>query len=163
MLGVFAGVERGMSSKRWLAPWKDSPRKPAIYHCISRVVDRRFVFGDVEREKFRVFMRMQENFSGCRVLSYCVMSNHFHLQLEVPPMPEGGISDEEFLRRLSALYGEAFVAAVAKELADARAAGREELAEEIRRRFTYRMHDLSEFMKTLLQRFTRSYKIPDNK
>ena len=155
MLGVFAGVERGMSSKRWLAPWKDSPGKPAIYHCISRVVDRRFVFGDVEREKFRVFKRMQENFSGCRVLSYCVMSHHFHLLLEVPPMPEGGISDEEFLRRLSALYGEAFVAAVAKELADARAAGREELAEEIRRRFTYRMHDLSEFMKTLLQRFTR--------
>jgi hypothetical protein len=48
---------------RWLAPWKDSAEKPAIYHCISRVVDRWFVFGDDEREKFRVFMRMQENFS----------------------------------------------------------------------------------------------------
>ncbi|MEO8615267.1 MAG: transposase, partial [Luteolibacter sp.] len=58
--------------------------KPAIYHCISRVVDRRFVFGDEEREHFRMFMRMQENFSGCRVLSYCVMSNHFHILLEVP-------------------------------------------------------------------------------
>jgi hypothetical protein len=30
-------------------------------------------------------MRMMENFPGCRVLAYCVMCNHFHLLLEVPP------------------------------------------------------------------------------
>jgi REP element-mobilizing transposase RayT len=138
-----------------LAPWKDSGEKPAIYHCVSRVVDRRFVFGDAEREHFRMFMRMQEHFSGCRVLSYCVMSNHFHILLEVPPMPEGGVSDEELMKRLSSTNTEAFVAVVAKELADARAAGLEELVEEIRARLTYRMHNLSEFMKTLLQRFTR--------
>jgi putative transposase len=145
----------GDMSKRWLSPWKDSTEKLAIYHCISRVVDRRFVFGDAEREHFRMFMRMQENFSGCRVLSYCVMSNHFHILLEVPPMPEGGISDLELLKRLSATNTEAFVAVVAKELAEARAEGREPWVAEIHARFTYRMHDLSEFMKTLLQRFTR--------
>jgi REP element-mobilizing transposase RayT len=144
-----------MSSKRWLAPWKDSAEKPAIYHCISRVVDRRFVFGDAEREHFRMFMRMQENFSGCRVLSYCVMSNHFHILLEVPPVPEAGISDELLLQRLSAIQSEAFVAAVAGELAEARAAGNERRVAEIHARFSYRMHSLSEFMKTLLQRFTR--------
>jgi REP element-mobilizing transposase RayT len=144
-----------MRHARWLAPWESSTTKPAIYHCISRVVDRRFVFGDVEREKFRVFMRMQENFSGCRVLAYCVMSNHFHLLLEVPPMPDCGISDEELSMRLRAIYTEAFVAVVAKELAEARAAGHARRVEEIHARFTYRMHSLSEFMKTLLQRFTR--------
>ena len=149
------GVKGGMSSKRWLAPWKDSAEKPAIYHCISRVVDRRFVFGDAEREHFRMFMRMQENFSGCRVLSYCIMSNHFHLLLEVPPMPVGGISDAELLKRLTATNSEAFVAVVAKELAEARVADRESWVAEIHARFTYRMHNLSEFMKTLLQRFTR--------
>ena len=145
----------GVSRKRWLAPWKDSRDKPAIYHCISRVVDRRFVLKDLEREKFRTFMRMQENFSGCRVLAYCVMSNHFHLLLEVPPMPDGGLSDAELLKRLSATSTEAFVAEVAKELAQARAAGNEDAVAAIHARFTYRMHNLSEFMKTLLQRFTR--------
>jgi REP element-mobilizing transposase RayT len=144
-----------MRQARWLAPWRDSAEKPAIYHCISRVVDRRFVFGEVEREKFRMFMRMQEDFSGCRVLSYCVMSNHFHLLLEMPPMPEGGISDEELLKRLSATSTEAFVAVVAKELMEARAAGNAGRVAEIHARFSYRMHNLSEFMKTLLQRFTR--------
>ena len=144
-----------MSSKRFLCPWKGSLEKPAIYHCISRVVDRRFVFEDAEREQFRMFMRMQENFSGCRVLSYCIMSNHFHILLEVPPVPDGGISDEELLKRLSAIQSEAIVAMVARELAEARATGRDGLVAEIHARFTYRMHDLSEFMKTLLQRFTR--------
>jgi hypothetical protein len=42
----------------------------------------------------------------CRVGSYCLMCNHFHLLLEVPPMAEGGIPDEVLLKRLSAICGE---------------------------------------------------------
>ena len=144
-----------MSSKRWLAPWKDSGTKSAVYHCVSRVVDRQFVFEAAEREHFRMFMRMYENFSGCRVLSYCIMSNHFHILLEVPPMPEGGLGDDGLLKRLSAISHEAVVAAVAGEIAEARAAGDEVWVAGIHARYTYRMHDLSEFMKTLLQCFTR--------
>jgi putative transposase len=96
-----------LMSTSWLSPWKNSTEKPAQYHCLSRVVDRRFVFEEVEREHFRMLMRMQENFSGCRVLSYCIMSNHFHVLLEVPPMPEGGIPDEELLKRIGATATEA--------------------------------------------------------
>lgn len=148
-----------MSAKRWLAPWADSATRPAIYHCISRVVDRRFVLGPKEREHFRMLMRMNEIFSGCRVLSYCLMSNHFHILLEVPPMPKNGISDSELLKRIGAIKNEAFVADVAAELAAAKTQPDADYAEirltEIRKRFTYRMHNLSEFMKTLLQRFTR--------
>ncbi len=149
-----------MRRARWLAPWKDSDEKPSIYHCISRVVDRRFAFGVEEKEKFRMFMRMYENFSGCRVLSYCIMCNHIHLLVEVPPMPEGGISDEVFLKRLSALYGEAFVADVASQIYEARheggiEGGNPERVREIKARFSYRMQDLGEFMKGVLQRFTQ--------
>ena len=53
-----------MRRARWLAPWKDSGEKLVIYHCINRVVDRRFVLGDEEREHFRMLLRMQENFTG---------------------------------------------------------------------------------------------------
>jgi REP element-mobilizing transposase RayT len=187
-----------MARKRWLVAWKDSVVKPVFYHCISRVVDRKRVFGQEEKEKFRTFMRMQENFSGCRVVSYCLMSNHIHLLLEVPPMPEGGLSDEGLLARLRAIYHEAEVAVVASELEEARkmeASGAPKMAGgaavealvgavvgalvgtggsvgmgtsittggtvatgrvmEIHGRYTYRMHDLSEFMKTLMQRFTK--------
>jgi REP element-mobilizing transposase RayT len=140
-----------------------------------------------EREHFRMLMRLCEKFTGCRVLSYCLMSNHFHLLLEVPPMPEGGISDVELFERLGVFYSEAQVAEVARELEEAAAitsvpkrgefelppvnergvpltrnqekAMASELAarrrEEIRHRYTRRMHDLSEFMKSLLERFTK--------
>jgi hypothetical protein len=105
-----------MARARWILKRKDggdpavNPARPVFYHCISRVVDRKLVFGPTEKEKFRTFMRMQENFTGCRVVAYCLMSNHFHLLLEIPPAPEGGFSDEELLGRLRAIYGEAFVA-----------------------------------------------------
>ncbi len=150
-----------MRKARWLAKWRNSAEKPALYHVISRVVDRRFVLGTEEKEKFRTLMRMQENFTGCRVLSYCLMDNHFHLLLEVPPMAAEGILDKELLKRLSALYGETLVADVAQELAEARArdytseSGRDEAVAAIHQRFTYRMQDLSQFMKGLLQRFTQ--------
>jgi putative transposase len=146
-----------MRRARWLAPWKQSLVKPAIYHCVSRVVERRFALGDAEREQFRMLLRMYENFSGCRILSYCIMSNHFHILLEVPPMPEGGLRDEELLRRLRAIYSDAVVGGVALELKDARAKGLEVVAKLIHERYTYRMHDLSQFMKTVLQRMTQWY------
>ena len=105
---------------RWLAEWRKSTGKPVFYHVISRVVDRRFALGTEEKEKFRALMRLQEKFTGCRATSYCLMDNHFHILLEVPPMADGGLSDEALLKRLSAIYSEAFVAGVAKELADYR-------------------------------------------
>jgi hypothetical protein len=47
-----------MSRKsRWLAEWQKSAGKPEFYHVISRVVDRRFVLGVEEKEKFRTLMR----------------------------------------------------------------------------------------------------------
>jgi REP element-mobilizing transposase RayT len=91
-----------MRRARWLAEWRKTAGKPVL----SRVVDRRFVLGTEEKEKFRTLMRMQENFTGCRALSYCLMDNHFHLLLEVQPMTEAGISDDDLLKRLSAIYGE---------------------------------------------------------
>jgi REP element-mobilizing transposase RayT len=151
-----------MSRKaRWLAEWRKSAGKPVFYHVISRVVERRFAFGVEEKEKFRALMRLQEKFTGCRAVSYCLMDNHFHILLEVPPMAQGGLSDEELLKRLSAIYSEAFVAGVAKEIADARSvvyaeeSGMEHALAAIHQRFIYRMHDLGEFMKGLLQRFTQ--------
>jgi hypothetical protein len=88
------------------------------------------------------------------------MCNPIHILLEVPPMPAGGLSDAELLKRLRAIYSELEVAVVEKRLAEVRlviAKGRaeESLAAEIHERFTYRMHDLEEYLKTLLGRFTR--------
>ena len=58
-----------------------------FYHCVSRVVEGRFIFqvsghGSVEAERFIMLMRCLEAFSGVRVLTYVLMSNHFHLMCE---------------------------------------------------------------------------------
>jgi REP element-mobilizing transposase RayT len=123
-------------------------------------VNREFVFGDLERERQRMFMRMYENFSGNRILSYCFMSNHFHILLEVTPMAEGGLSDTELVRRVRALGNEAQTLELSMELDEARKKIRageagESLAAVIHARFTYRMHDLSQFMKGFTQRYTQ--------
>ena len=116
-----------MRHARWLKPNPEGEPNPelAIYHVVSRVVDRRFVLGTEQKEHFRMLMRMYERFSGCRVLSYCFMTNHFHLLLEVPSerVEKGaslGLSDEELLRRLGGLYSKAYVNGVERELAEAR-------------------------------------------
>lgn len=83
------------------------------------------MFGASEKEQFRTFMRMYENFSGCRVLAYCLMGNHAHVLLEVPPMKAGGLTDAELLGRLRAIYPEDAVKLVAKELSETRAAIRD--------------------------------------
>src|SRR5271163_4595473 len=61
----------------------------SFYHCISRVVEGRFIFCSsagscFEAEKFLSLMRRLEAFSGVRVLTYALMANHFHLLCEVP-------------------------------------------------------------------------------
>ena len=126
------------------------------YHCVSRVVDRRFVFGDIEREKFVELLRQYEAFCQVRVVTYCVMSNHFHLLLEVPRRPlNAEISDEELLRRLKGLYSPMQLAGVRGHLQLLRANRADESAEAYKATFIARMWDVSAFMKLLKQRFTQ--------
>ena len=127
--------------------------KLACYHVMSRVVDRQMVLGSQEKEKFRKLMRKVESFSGVRVLTYAILDNHFHLLLEVPE-PEA-LSDAQLLKRLHALYPADQVSRIADWIKTARDAGENDNAERIRQRYIARMYDLSEFVKTLKQRYTQ--------
>jgi putative transposase len=125
------------------------------YHCMSRVIERRFVLGEVERERFRGLLRACERFCGVRVLTYALLSNHFHILVEVPE--RGEPEDAELVRRVGALYGGARARDLEGRLEALRERGAEQEAGTLRARYLYRMGDVSEFMKTLKQRFTQSY------
>ncbi|NCD33053.1 MAG: transposase, partial [Spartobacteria bacterium] len=56
----------------------------AYYHCMTRVVGRQMLLGEAEKEHMRVLIRRVEGFSGVRVLTYALMTNHIHLLLEEP-------------------------------------------------------------------------------
>jgi len=128
----------------------------SYYHCLSRVVDRRFVLGEEEREYFVGILRKLEAFHGVRVLTYCVLSNHFHLLVEEPDSAERESLDADtVLHRLDILYDRFTVEAVRRELERARSSGSRRWEREILDRYRSRMGDLSVFMKELKQRFTQ--------
>ena len=127
-----------------------------MYHCVSRVVERRKVFERPEKEQFVKLMRLYEKFCGLRVRNYCVMGNHFHVLVEVPPRPEETMGDEELLERLGLIYSDLKVAEVRWQLQMRREAGDDAGAEALKEeKFLYRMWDLSQFMKVLKGRFTQ--------
>ena len=93
----------------------------SFYHVMSRVVDRRMVFKAKDKEVFRKILRNQEAFTGVRVVTYCLMSNHFHLLLEVPERESLAPLDEEgLLAVLPLLHDEIVVEGVRQELEHAR-------------------------------------------
>jgi len=78
----------------------------AYYHCVSRVVNREFVLQEEEKEQFVTFMRMYEQLYGLRVVTYCIMSNHFHILVEVPKRPEADMSEAELVELVRASMGD---------------------------------------------------------
>ncbi len=127
-----------------------------FYHVISRVVGReRLLRDEADRELFRHVMRAMESFSGCQVLTWCCLFNHFHVLLHVPAAQE--VSDAELLARMRFLYKPEKVEEFAKELMRYREAGQAALADRWRARYVRRMYNLSEFVKTLKQRMTMVY------
>ena len=127
--------------------------KDAVYHCMTRTVNGEVLFNRREKEVLRKMIHQVADFSGVRVLTYCVMSNHFHVLVEVPV--EESVSDAELLRRYKVLYPKPtrYAMASIKVLERQLAAGGEE-AVALRARLLARMGDVSEFMKTLKQRFS---------
>ena len=123
-----------------------------VYHCIGRIVGGDMVLGDEEKEFFRRLMWRVAEFSGMEIITYCVMTNHVHLLIRVPVLSD--LSDEEICRRLVRYYGkrEPWVQLVTEGVKRGGC-----LSVDLRRRLVARMGDVSVFMRTLKQRFSRWY------
>jgi len=132
-------------------------RPVGYYHCLSRVVERRFALGEAEKEQFVSLLREYEAFCEVEVLTYCVMSNHFHVLVEVPHRPEVLPTAEQIVAKLKRLSGQHFVGAVEQQFAMYEAAGDAAGEAAYRETFYTRMWDVSRFMKAVKQRFTQWY------
>jgi REP element-mobilizing transposase RayT len=129
----------------------------SFHHCISRVVDGRYIFEEAEAEQFLSLMRECERFCRVRVLTYCVMSNHFHLLVEVPQPPATLPGPEEILEDVKRLSGFQFPDTIRATFERLREAGDDAALAEYLATFHRRMYDVSAFMKTLKQRFSQWY------
>lgn len=132
--------------------------RPQFFHVVSRVVDRRRIFGDVEKEYFRKWMRKLAGFTGVEVVAYCVMGNHFHLLLHVPTLPPlESLGEDEVWKRLEYIHPRNHLEEMKAEIAAFREAGR---SAEVSAFFQYqrsRMYDLSKYVRELKIRFSKWY------
>ncbi|NCD34311.1 MAG: hypothetical protein EOL87_12975 [Spartobacteria bacterium] len=130
----------------------------AYYHCMSRIVGREMLLGIREKEYMRRLIRRVEGFTGVRVLTYAVMTNHIHILLEEPERDAmQSITEEKLIRRLECLYTEAEVTEIRGRWTEWDTAGLVKLVMEDKQRYLIRMHDISEFMKQVKQRFSCWY------
>ena len=125
---------------------------PSIYHCISRIVGGKRYLDNRAKEVLRRQIGRVSVFCGVEVLTYCIMSSHFHLLIRIPEYRE--VADEELLVRFSELHGESDM-----RVAMLAAALREDgpYGKAWRRRLLARMGDISILMKELKQRFSIWY------
>jgi len=95
-------------------------------------------------------------FSGVEVLTYCIMSNHFHVLLRVPESQD--VSDQELMRRYQVLYPKPtrFQSESVQVLTSQLKADEAEAAL-LRQKLLARMGDVSEYMKAVKQRFSVWY------
>jgi len=127
----------------------------SCYHLVNRVHDRRFLFDDKWAGLFVDLLRRVEVFTGVEVLTYCVMSNHFHVLVRVPLRREVG--DEELLARYEQVAGPTTFRQFKERWDRLLKQSGEAGPETLRRKLKARMYDLSMFMKELKQRFTQWY------
>ncbi|MBK1792495.1 transposase [Persicirhabdus sediminis] len=152
------------------------PQHSYCYHVMSRTTGGDFLFGDQEKEAFLKIMWRQARFSGIKILTYCIMDNHFHLLIRVPsrekfnakfeayeskgryeerPSQASEDGEERLLDHLRTLYSKAYVNQLRAELAHMRANGMARYADEQIEKFKARFCNLEIFVKELKARYTR--------
>ncbi len=125
----------------------------AMYHCMTRTVNGERLFDDQAKEVLRKQLWQIADFCGVQVVTYAIMSNHFHVLLKVPQRE--AVSDDELLRRYRVLYPkptkyqQAHHDVLVKQLKEADNLD----AEAWRQRQMALMGDVSQFMKLTKQRF----------
>jgi putative transposase len=131
------------------------------YHVMSRTCGGELFFDDVEKEALRRLLWKMAEFSGVRLVTYCIMGNHFHALVEVPKREIwlerfSGVGGEvKLFEHLRTLYSREFVELLKQEIEALRRLGMDNLAlsklEVIKKRFC----DLSIFVKEVKERYSR--------
>jgi REP element-mobilizing transposase RayT len=135
----------------------DADALVSFYHCLSRVTERFHHLNEAAQERFVQLMRANEIFCGVHIITYIVLSNHFHILVAVPQRPskENLPTDEELVRLVEIADCTYSSVQLETDLKTLRNCGDHAGAEALREKFFSRMWNISHFMKSLKQRFTQ--------
>ncbi|OAM89392.1 transposase [Termitidicoccus mucosus] len=125
----------------------------AVYHCMTRTVNGERLLDDPAKETLRKQLWQVADYCGVQILTYTILSNHFHVLARVPPAAE--ISDIELLRRYRVMYPKPTPYQAARlDVIEAQLKTVGPEADAWRKRQLALMGDISQFMKLLKQRFS---------
>ncbi len=157
--GLYPGARSWSGGRRRILG--KGPLESYCYHVMSRTCGGEVFFDDVEKEALRrVIWRMAE-FCGVKVVTYCIMGNHFHLLAEMPHREtwlqrfDGPQGEERLLEHLRILYSKTYVGLLRDEIADLRKRGLEVLVQQKLEAIKKRFCELSLFVKEVKERFSR--------
>ena len=131
----------------------DSAEGEAAYHVMTRTVNGERLLDDPAKEVLRKQLWQIADYCGVQIITYAILSNHFHVLLRVPRKSES--VDAELLRRYAVLYPKptkyqtAQLSVIKSQLAKD---GPDAVA--WREKQQAMMGDVSQFMKLVKQRFS---------
>jgi REP element-mobilizing transposase RayT len=158
--GLFPGA-RSWSGGRFRV--LGQPDQKARYHVMSRTCGGEVHWSDLEKEALRRLLWKMSAFLGVRVLTYCVMKNHFHALVEIPHRDawvqrfDGPDGEVRLLQHLSTFYSRSYLALLRRQLTYLRSQEREAEAQALLNRYRIRFCDLSIWVKEVKERFSRWY------
>ncbi len=117
-------------------------------HVTSRAVHQQFLFNDTEKAEFNKLMEGWADFSGLTVLTHCLLDNHFHLLLWVPPPQQ--VRFEEIVRRIRRVWPKKKVERWLSVHTGGTAADKKAMEKEL----NDRMYNLPAYMRVLKQTFS---------
>ena len=136
---------------------KSSGEGIAYYHLISRCSNKQFLFRKAAaKDRLMDLAKRAAEFSGVKLLALTVMDNHFHILCSVTQSNEP-VSQEEIIRRVGILKGEAVAKELRERWENLSAAGFMSMLEAELDRYRARMNDISAFMKTMKELFAIWY------
>jgi REP element-mobilizing transposase RayT len=134
----------------------DAGEGSAVYHCMTRTVNGEHLFDDVAKEVLRKQLWQIAEYCGLEIITYAIMSNHFHVLVRVPQ--KSPVSDPELIRRYRVLYPKSTKYQTAQfEVIQSLLKTNHPEAQPWRDQQLAMMGDLSPFMKLVKQRFSVWY------
>lgn len=126
-----------------------------VHHITSRIAHKVRFLQDQERNDLVGIIRRSAEFTGVKLIGWCVMINHFHI-LAFLPHPQD-IDEHEILRRYGILKGEKTANEAESRLSQLRLNGDAEEAARWLDSQKRRMYNIGEFVKIVKQWFTEEY------
>lgn len=128
-----------------------------VHHLMSRIAHRVRFLAEDERNDFIEYVRRVTEFSGLKIIGWCIMMNHFHLFVYLPKPIE--VEEMEILRRYGVLKGRVRRENLECRFAHWRLSGEagERLVQLELARLRRRMYDVGAYMKGIKQWFSEDY------